>query len=249
MAELLAQYRQDKDAFGHMVFDYFSSQEAIEIIEREDGYIGTSLGCRAYFAEFADWPAHQQEAMQYLAPGRSLDIGCGAGRVCLHLQSQGCAVIGVDVSPLAVEVCRRRGVQDARLLSITRVGPSLGTFDNILMLGNNWGLMGSAKRARWLLRRFHAITTPGARIIAESNDIYPTDNPIHLAYQAYNRQRGRMSGQIRMRSLYLIYRSVWFDYLMVSREEMQQILSGSGWRVDRFIDSTGASYIAIIVKE
>jgi hypothetical protein len=30
------------------------------------------------------------------------------------------------------------------------------------------------------------MTSPGARIIAESNDIYKTDSPYYLAYQAYN---------------------------------------------------------------
>jgi len=35
------------------------------------------------------------------------------------------------------------------------------------------------------------MTSPGARIIAESNDIYKTDSPYHLAYQAYNREKGR----------------------------------------------------------
>jgi len=45
------------------------------------------------------------------------------------------------------------------------------------------------------------------------------------------------------------YRSAWFDYLFVSRDEMETILGGTGWRVRRFIDSDRASYVAIIDKE
>ena len=140
-------------------------------------------------------------------------------------------------------------MKDVRKLSITQVGPALGRFDNIIMLGNNWGLMGSYKRARWLLRRFRSITAPEARIIASTNDIYQTDSPMHLAYQAYNRQRGRMSGQIRIRICYKIWRSAWFDYLMVSRPEMEDILSGTGWRVMEYIDSNASPYVAVIGKD
>src|SRR5439155_545816 len=74
--------------------------------------------------------------------GRVLDVGCGGGCVCLHLQERGQDVVGIDVSPGAIEVCRRRGVRDVRLLSIDDVDHSLGQFDTVVMLGNNIGLLG-----------------------------------------------------------------------------------------------------------
>jgi SAM-dependent methyltransferase len=221
----------------------------MEMIEREDGFIGTSMGPTAYFSDFPDWPAHQQAAMGRLIPGRTLDLGCGAGRLELYLQSQGCEVTGIDNSPLAIEVCRQRGVVDARLLSVTQLSAAVGIYDNIVMLGNNWGLMSSSRRARWFLRKFHAMTTPHARIIAESNDIYNTENPDHLSYQAFNRERGRLSGQLRMRVRYRIFKSEWFDYLMVSRDEMRTIVDGTGWRITEFIDSVKSSYVAVMEKE
>ena len=58
--------------------------------------------------------------------GRLLDVGVGSGRVALHLQESGHEVLGIDISPLAVEVARRRGVEDARVLAFKDVGPKLG---------------------------------------------------------------------------------------------------------------------------
>ncbi len=249
MSDQMAEFRADRDAFGHMLLDQFNGQEAVEIIEREDGFIDASIECKQYFSEYQDWNPVEQEAMRWLVPGRLLDLGCGAGRVALYLQDHGYEVVGIDVSPLAIDVCRRRGLKDARLLSITQVGRELGVFDNILMMGNNWGLMGNRKRARWLLRKFYAMTSPGARIIAASRDIYQTESPYHLAYEAYNRERGRMSGQIRLRVRYLVYCSDWSDYLMVSRDEMQSILEGTGWHVAKFLDSSGPAYVGILEKE
>ena len=58
-----------------------------------------------------------------------------------------------------------------------------------------------------------------------------------------------MAGQLRMRIRYQTYASPWFDYLIVSRPEMEEILEGTGWYVERFIDSDGSMYVAVIEKE
>src|SRR5439155_25169192 len=98
------------------------------------------------FSPFRRWPKAERAAMRYVR-GRVLDVGCGAGRVALHLQERGHDVVGIDLSPGAVEVARRRGAKDVRELAITRVGPKLGLFDTIVMFGNNFGLMGGRRRA------------------------------------------------------------------------------------------------------
>ena len=181
--------------------------------------------------------------------GRTLDVGCGAGRCCLYLQQRCHQVTGIDVSPLAIKTCRARGVKDARVLPFTRINRRLGTFDTILMMGNNFGLFGSRLRARWLLRRLHGLTSPQARIVAETLDVHQTDNPDHLSYTRWNCRRGRMPGQIRLRVRYGNLRTPWFDYLLVSREEMRRILAGTGWSVQRFLNSEGSPYIAVTEKE
>ena len=126
----------------------------------------------------------------------------------------------------------------------------MGRFDTILMLGNNFGLFGNRTRARWLLRRFKGFTAPGARIIAESLDVHRTDDPGHLAYGAANRRKGRMSGQIRMRIRYKTLATPWFDYLMVSADEMDEIVSGTGWDIVQCFDSDGPrpNYIAVLER-
>jgi SAM-dependent methyltransferase len=240
--------KDHEDAYGHELFDYYTSGKSYEIIERDDGYVDISSGAKAYFAEQANWRSHEKQAIR-LARGRILDVGCGAGRHSLYLQGRGHDVTGIDISPLAVKVCKLRGLKDARVMSITRVSSKLGTFDTILMLGNNFGLFGSMKRARWLLRRFRALTSGYARIIAESAHVYQTTNPHHLAYHRRNRKRGRMPGQIRIRTRYQTYTSPWFDYLLVSQDEMKKLLRGTGWHVERFIEADGPMYIAIIEKD
>jgi SAM-dependent methyltransferase len=235
------------DAFGHLIHDFHCGIPAREIIERDDGLIDVSSGPAAYFTEYRDWPGSEQQVVD-LAYGRVLDIGCGAGRHALYLQGKGLDVVGIDVSPLAVRTCRERGLRDVRELSITRVGSILGKFDTILMMGSNFGLLGGMRRAKWLLRRFRAVTTEDATIIAESSDPHDTDKPYHLAYRRLNLDRGRMPGQVRIRVRYQTLIGEWFDYLKVSRDEMRSVVECTGWRVARFVPETGKVYAGILER-
>jgi SAM-dependent methyltransferase len=260
---------KDTDAYGLEVMHYLESgrgsgvgstepprsevtaspapERGIEIIERDDGFFEKSSGPSVYFDPFRRWPAHQRQAMRFVR-GRVLDVGAGAGRVALHLEERGHEVVAIDSSPRALEVCRRRGVRDARLVAIEDVDDALGMFDTIVMMGNNFGLLGGAAKGKRLLRRFHALTSERGRIVAESRDPYQTDDPDHIAYQERNRSRGRMSGQLRLRVRYRYACSRWFDYLIASSDEMRELLDGTGWHLARLIDGAEGTYSAVIEK-
>ncbi len=240
--------KNDHDAFGHEIHDHFLGSNNCEVIERDDGYLDVSDRIGAYFTEYDEWLPHQKKAIR-LARGRVLDIGCGAGRHAIHLQRQGLDVTGIDQSPLAVSVCRKRGLCHAVACPVTRIPAGLGPFDTILLLGNNFGLLENEKRGRWLLGRFHALTTDRARIIAESMDPHLSKDPIHVSYRKRNRSKGRMPGQIRIRVRYRERATPWFDYLLVSQKEMTRIVKSTGWRITRFIESKGPFYIAVIEKK
>ena len=238
--------KQEEDAYGAMMRAALEGRGTPEIVERDDGFFEASNFHETYMAPFRRWPAHNRRAMRFVR-GRVLDVGCGAGRVCLHLQERGLDVVGIDISPGAVEVCRRRGVLDARVCRIEDVDATLGMFDTIVMLGNNFGLFASKTKARRILRRFHTLTTDRGRIVAETRDIYNTEDPDHLGYHERNRRRARMAGQIRMRVRHRKLKTPWFDYLMVSREELEQLLAGTGWHLARTLDADDI-YIAVIEK-
>ena len=242
--------REREDAFGRMLLDHLEGRKAHEIIERSDGHIDVAGGPKGYFEPFRRWRTVERRAMRFVR-GRVLDVGLGAGRVALHLQERGLEVVGIDNSPLTVEVARRRGVKDARLVPFADIGPELGVFDTVVMMCNNFGLFGSAAGAKRMLTRLRSLTSDDARIVAGSRDPYGTDNPGHLAYQAENRRRGAMSGRLRLRVRHGHYTGRWFDYLLASPDEMEELAASGGWHVERLIEPAAEDpsyYVGVLRK-
>ncbi len=230
---------------------------AFEIVERDDGFIGLSRGPERYFSTYDEWPAYEQRALGFAA-GRVADVGCGAGRHSIYLQSRGYNVLPLDNSPGAVRVAQLRGLNDARLAGLFDIDQSFGRIDTLLLLGNNFGLFHDRSSCRERLRDLHGLmgdaaasagsSGSGSRIIAESFNPYVGADPDHMSYQERNRRRDRMGGQLRIRIRYKRVIGPWFDYLLVSPEEMQELVKGTGWMVDEVIPGPAAAFVGIIRK-
>jgi len=238
----------NKDAYGRMIWAHFNGKPSLEVIERDDGRVDVGSS-EVYFRAFKKWPKCQRQAVKF-ARGRVLDIGAGAGRVALYLQCRGFKTTAIDSSPLAIKVCKKRGIKDARLLSVERIEKLAPlAFDTVVMYGNNFGLLGSQSKGRAVLAKLQRITTRSAIIIAESMDPYKTAELFDLSYQRLNQRRRKMRGQTRIRVRFMNYVGAWINYLFVSKKEMKNILKGTGWKVSQFMDSEDSHYIAVIEKE
>jgi SAM-dependent methyltransferase len=244
---------KNADAYGAELWDYYTTKkDNREIVERDDNFIDgdrKGYGGSVYFAEYKDWSAIAKKVIAY-ARGRVLDVGCGAGKHALYLQKKGVDVTGIDVSPLAVKICRLRGLRKTQVLSFEQIAKfPVNSFDTVIMMGNNFGLFGSFRKAKILLRKLFRIMSPDGLIIAVTTDPYQTKNPTHQRYQRLNRSRGRMPGQLMIRIRHGTVIGPWFDYLLVSKEEVKQIIKGTEWRIKKFIDSKGPTYAMILEKD
>ncbi len=241
--------KEYSDAMGNELMDSFKKKdEVFEIVERDDGFIDAAPVKDRYFSNYKDWSAIEKRGIGY-ARGKILDVGCGAGRHALYLQKKGLDVTGIDTSPLAIQVCKTRGLRKARLLSINDVEKfGKSSFDSAIMLGHNFGLFQNRKKFKTLLKKFRKILSPKGVIIAETSDPYKTKNSVHVSYHAWNLKRGRMGGQLKLRLRYKKMISPWFDYLFVSQKELRDLLHGTGWKIQKIFGSKEANYIAILVK-
>lgn len=94
---------------------------------------------------------------------RVLDIGAGAGRVALSVQTLGLDVVALDVSRGAIEVCAARGVRNVFHGSMTDLfATALEEFNTFVLAGNNlaqWSRL--AKRTTLPLRPMMMAATIG----------------------------------------------------------------------------------------
>ena len=247
------------DVFGEMIRDAYAvhtgigprplaggrvPRPVIEIIERDDGLINGAPADH-YLAAPRDWQPHDHRALR-LCRGHVLDIGCGAGRVALELQRRGVAVTGLDISPGAIEVARKRGLRDTVLNTVDGYARSPARYDTFLMLGNNIGLLENRDRAPVFLAALATLAAPGARIVAHGTDPYGTTDPVHADYHQRNRSRGRLGGQLRLRLRYRLLATEWFDYLVCSPAELESLLAGTRWRLKTVDTGDHPYYLAVL---
>ncbi|HEX6871815.1 MAG TPA: class I SAM-dependent methyltransferase [Micromonosporaceae bacterium] len=218
---------------------------AIEIVERDDGFISASPADK-YLHGPDQWQPYDRRALARVG-GRTLDIGAGAGRLALALQERGVEVVALDVSPGAVAVAADRGVRATVCATVDEHAErAASAYDCFAMFGNNLGLLESRQRAPGFLAALAAMARPGATIIAQGTDPYRTTDELHTAYHGRNRRLGRMPGQLRLRVRYRNLATAWFDYLLCSPEELAELVHASPWRVADVDQADQPFYLATL---
>ncbi|WP_158889232.1 class I SAM-dependent methyltransferase [Amycolatopsis anabasis] len=99
--------------------------------------------------EHVELPVHRwrgeardgDEAMLGRCTGPTLDIGCGPGRMTAALTERGVVALGVDVSPTAVALTRRRGAVALRR-NVFDPLPGEGRWRHVLLADGNIGIGG-----------------------------------------------------------------------------------------------------------
>ena len=96
-------------------------------------------------------------------PGPVLDVGCGPGRHLHALAARGVFALGVDLSPVAVDLARGGGAR-AIVASIFDELPGSGTWRSALLLDGNIGIGGAPAR---LLARIGTLLSDDGEVLVE----------------------------------------------------------------------------------
>lgn len=236
------------ELFAQAMLDHWLGKRARFEFERDDGRRGAS-DLAGYFADAREWLRIEREALAH-ARGRVLDVGCGPGRHALYLQRRGLEVVGIDPSTTQCALARVRGVAQVYEGGVRRLPKGLGTFDTVLMMGNNLGLPGDLAGMRRFLRDLTKITRSRARLIGHTR-VPGWWNEEHFAYVKRNVLRGRPAGAIRLRARYKARTGDWFDLLLLTPEELARLAAATGWDLVRVIAEEGypkGDYIGILER-
>ena len=173
------------------LYDFYNGDTAAKIIiHREDG-LKEDHPISNYFLQPSNLSELDRTAIG-LCRGSVLDVGAGAGRHSLALQTLGFKVCAIDISPEAVDIMIKRGVKDARCADIFNFNEK--PFDTLLMLMHGVGIAENLSGLDRLLKHARRLVKPEGRIFMDSFDLLKTNNPINQAYQDFICRTGRYRG-------------------------------------------------------
>jgi SAM-dependent methyltransferase len=95
--------------------------------------------------------------------GPVLDVGCGPARHVVALAQSGIITLGIDVSPAAIALARRRGAPVLERSIFERV-PGAGRWGTALLLDGNIGI---GADPALLVRRVASLLRPHGRLLVE----------------------------------------------------------------------------------
>ena len=106
--------------------------------------------------------------------GRTLEVGCGAGRILGYVAQLGGEAHGIDISPAMVEHCRSRyPAAHTRVGDLADVARSAeGPFDAVLALDNVLDVFDDAERRRVLTELRALLASDGLLVFSSHNLAY-----------------------------------------------------------------------------
>lgn len=188
-------------------------------LQRGDDLTARDAAGRARPLAVSAWLAHAGETDERVlarATGPVLDIGCGPGRHVRALRARGIEVLGIDLSPVAVRLARRRGATPVLVGDVFAPVPRGGWWNTGLLLDGNLGIGGDPAA---LLRRLRVLLAPGGRVLCE------TEAP----GGGLRRDPVRLEDDLR--------HSRWFAWARVGADAIAEVAADAGYALaDRWED-------------
>lgn len=230
----------DKDPMGRAILDRATTGQAGRLRVFSSQFEEDELPVGQLFRTYDEMPALEQRALQE-AKGRILDVGAGSGCHALALQAMGKEVCAIDISTLAVEAMRLRGVADARAMDFFDEMP-MRPFDTLLMLMNGSGIVGRLDRMPAFFRQARRLLAPGGSLLMDSSDLrYLYENEdgsldIDLAADYY--------GEVDFRMQYKKVKGDPFDWLYVDFGTLAHHAAEAGFRAELLQTGEHYDYLA-----
>jgi SAM-dependent methyltransferase len=221
------------DALGTAVRDYYEGRYEGQCVYR-DGEETRPFPVSLFFEQPAEWPSSLRRLVASLDPPL-LDVGCGAGRHALAVQSRG-PVVAVDASPAAVKTARARGVDRVAVMDMFDLAVGSGAFETVLVDGTQTGLAGDLDGVSAFLSDLAAVTTDAGEAVVDSYDPTRTDADDLFGYRP---TAGDGLARRRFRVTYRDLRGPPLDFLLFSPERLREATAGTPWRVGEVLRGAG----------
>lgn len=228
---------------GSAIKAYFEKGRAAKLRVFSPMFDEDEIPVKMLFRKENEMPSIERKALS-MARGRTLDVGAGAGCHSLVLQQRGMDVTAIDISPLAVETMKLRGVKDVRQQDFFEVDEC---FDTILMLMNGIGIVGRLQRMPLFFRLLDRILAPGGQLLCDSSDIcYVFENEDgEMLFPEGDGYYGELTYQMQ----YDDVKGETFPWLYIDDETLRACAEACGYQVEVVQQGEHYDYLARITKK
>lgn len=229
-----------EDIFGKAIRDYYDGNYTEDIVTLTTLTEEDIIPLAHLFRTYEDMPMLEQRALDR-AVGQVLDVGCGAGSHALDLQQKGFEVCAIDISTEAIEVCKRRGVKDARNLALLDMKDE--KFDTILLMMNGTGIFENLKTMPVYLKHLKSLLQPEGQVLVDTADLkymYEIDedgNPILFYKDVYY-------GEVEFVITYKGHKSTPFNWLYLDEHTFAKQATAAGFNFEIVARGTTDNYLA-----
>ncbi|HET7360657.1 MAG TPA: class I SAM-dependent methyltransferase [Salinimicrobium sp.] len=233
--------KPNPDIFGMAIKDYFKRQQAENIIVHSPDFEDDVIPVSVLFRGYHEMPEIEKTALRHCF-GRVLDVGCGAGSHSLYLQDEKkLDVTAIDISEGAIEICKLRGLKDARNAAFSEFKSE--NFDTILLLMNGTGIIGKLEDLNGFFQKIKKLLTLSGQVLIDSSDLkylfdIDEDGGIWIdASQGYY-------GELQYRLSYKNQSSTLFDWLFLDFETLQLAALQNGFNCELLKEGEHYDYLA-----
>ncbi len=231
---------EDKDPMGAAITDYFLHRKADRLRVFSSLFDEDEIPVKELFRTEKQMSVLERTALK-MATGKILDVGAGSGCHSLVLQKAGKEVHAIDISPLSVEIMKRRKVVSATCTNLFNE-QFTGTYNTILMLMNGSGIIGNLENLPFFFRRMKALLSPGGTILMDSSDLrylFEEEDGSFLVDIA-----GNYYGEIDFQMQYKDIQGEPFDWLYIDFHTLRLYAAESGFKVELIKEGNHYDYLA-----
>lgn len=234
-----ATINKEKDPMGRAISDYYHTGKAGKLRVLSSMFYEDEIPVPTLFRRFDEMPIQEQRAIG-LCRGRVLDVGAGSGCHSVIIKEQGLETVAIDISELAVEVMKARGI-DARNTNFFDE-TFTEKFDTILLAMNGVGIVGKIDRLPEFFRSIKRLLAPGGQVLLDSSDIryvFMDEEgamDIDLAAGYY--------GEIDYKMRYKNITGTAFDWLYIDFDTLSMYAEEHGFICEKCIDGEHYDYLA-----
>lgn len=234
----------DKDIFGEAIKDFYNKRYREDIIVQAPDFDDDCIPIPYLFRTYPEMPKIEQKALD-LARGNVLDVGCGAGSHSLYIQQEKeLTVTAIDISEGAIEICKKRGVKNAKVQNIYHLKEI--QYDTLLFLMNGSGIIGKLSNIDLFFTQIKNLLKPEGQILLDSSDISYlfTQEDGSFWVDASAGYYGEMQYKLR----YKKQTSDWFDWLYIDYNTLQHAANANGFLCELILQGENNEYLAKLTQ-